>query len=229
MDHGHWRRVVAAVALAGALALNLGPQPAAAQDPFGYGYGYGYGGYGYSSYPGLGFPTMPSMYPGMLGVTPLTGLGLLPFGGLLGLGPWGLPGMNPFAALGGYGMFGSYGAMGGPGAYGAMAPGMTQTGVAAGGQARAASGASAPASAVRLTIDDTQFFPAEISLPAGTTITWVNTGTKPQTTTSEGNWDSGPIQPGGRWTAVFNVPGTYEYRSTLGPETMRGRLTITAQ
>ncbi len=90
-----------------------------------------------------------------------------------------------------------------------------------------ASPAAAPTQHVRLTIGDNLFFPAEISVPAGTEITWLNTGQTRHTTTASGLWDSGPIEPGGRWSAVFRVPGTYDYICTIHPDEMHGRLTIT--
>jgi plastocyanin len=78
-----------------------------------------------------------------------------------------------------------------------------------------------------LTIGDNYFLPAEISVPAGTQVTWLNTGSVRHTTTASGLWDSGAIDPGARWAAVFRVPGTYDYACTIHPE-MRARLTITA-
>jgi len=83
---------------------------------------------------------------------------------------------------------------------------------------------------VRLTINDFYFRPAEISIPAGTEISWLNEGQTAHTTTSvvSDQWDSGSIQPGNRWAASFSVPGTYEYYCSIHPDQMRARLTITA-
>ena len=63
-------------------------------------------------------------------------------------------------------------------------------------------------------MQDNYFSPADITVPAGTTVTWVQSGNNPHTTTSyDGLWDSG-ILPGGSgqtFSYTFNTPGTYRY------------------
>ncbi len=81
---------------------------------------------------------------------------------------------------------------------------------------------------VLLTMGDNVFFPAEISVPAGTQVTWLNNGRQRHTTTASGLWDSGAVEPGSRWAAVYRVPGSYDYLCTIHPDEMRGRLTITS-
>jgi plastocyanin len=80
-----------------------------------------------------------------------------------------------------------------------------------------------------LAIGDNYFYPAEISVPVGTQVAWVNNGRNTHTVTAPGIWDSGPIAPGGRWAAVFAAVGTFDYLCTIHPEEMRGRLTVTPQ
>ncbi|HEY7067111.1 MAG TPA: cupredoxin domain-containing protein [Chloroflexota bacterium] len=153
----------------------------------------------------------PSYYYGMAGLTGFGGLP--PFGMLPGMGNF--YGMNPGTPFGGFPGF--------PGAAGFAGYGSSPN-------AAAASNASVAASAtqnLRLSIGDNYFLPAEISVPAGTAVTWLNTGSVRHTTTASGLWDSGPIDPGARWSAVYRVPGTYDYACRIHPE-MHGRLTVTA-
>jgi plastocyanin len=67
---------------------------------------------------------------------------------------------------------------------------------------------------VTVMMEDNYFEPANITVPAGSTVTWVQNGNNPHTTTSyDGLWDSGIIQggSGGSFSFTFNEPGTYEY------------------
>ncbi len=75
------------------------------------------------------------------------------------------------------------------------------------------------------------FDPAEITVEPGTTVTWVQRGENPHTTTSyDGLWDSGMIEGGtdGTFSYTFEEPGTYEYfcepHEELG---MVGTVTVT--
>jgi plastocyanin len=67
---------------------------------------------------------------------------------------------------------------------------------------------------VTVMMQDNYFSPANITVPAGTTVTWVQSGNNPHTTTSyDGLWDSG-LLPGGSgqtFSFTFNTPGTYNY------------------
>ncbi|MBX5490402.1 MAG: CHRD domain-containing protein [Chloroflexi bacterium] len=67
--------------------------------------------------------------------------------------------------------------------------------------------------------------PSEITIPVGTTVTWLNRGTSPKSVTSPGVWDSGTIPPNGRYSAIFAVEGTFAYSAGPGAE---GRITVTA-
>ena len=67
---------------------------------------------------------------------------------------------------------------------------------------------------VTVRMEDNFFAPANITVEPGTTVTWVQSGNNPHTTTSyDGLWDSGIIQggSGGSFSFTFNEPGTYEY------------------
>ena len=79
-----------------------------------------------------------------------------------------------------------------------------------------------------VTIEDRLFAPTEMTIPAGTTVTWANQGRLPHTTTSPGVWDSDRIAPGASWALRFDTPGTFDYLCTLHPNEMRARIVVEA-
>jgi LPXTG-motif cell wall-anchored protein len=59
---------------------------------------------------------------------------------------------------------------------------------------------------------DDAFTPAQITVDAGTGITWSNSGSNPHTvTTDDGSFGSGTLQPGDTFSSTFNTPGTFAY------------------
>src|SRR5215216_6737573 len=67
---------------------------------------------------------------------------------------------------------------------------------------------------VTVRMEDNFFDPANITVEPGTTVTWVQSGNNPHTTTSyDGLWDSGllPGRSGQTFSFTFNTPGTYRY------------------
>ena len=67
---------------------------------------------------------------------------------------------------------------------------------------------------VTVRMEDNYFAPANITVKPGTTVTWVQSGNNPHTTTSyDGLWDSGIIEggSGGTFSFTFEEPGTYDY------------------
>ena len=67
---------------------------------------------------------------------------------------------------------------------------------------------------VTVRMEDNFFSPANITVEPGTTVTWVQEGNNPHTTTSyDGLWDSGMIEPGsgGSFSFTFDEPGTFDY------------------
>ena len=180
-------------------------------------YGPGYPGAGWPGAYGLGYP---GGWPGAYGLGYGGGWGS-PYG-------YGYPGGWP----GSYGL--GYPGGGWPGGYGLGGSGypgggfLSQPGAApaAPGGGQASQPAAAQVTASRLTIGDNYFLPAQISFPAGSRLSWYNSGNSPHTVTSPGNWDSGSIAPGSRWAADFRQPGTYSYQCTIHPE-MQAVLTIT--
>ncbi len=70
--------------------------------------------------------------------------------------------------------------------------------------------------------------PALLTVVAGQTVTWRNSGLGPHTVTSDaGQFDSGALQAGGTFSYTFAAPGTYAYSCTIHP-TMHGKVVVLA-
>jgi plastocyanin len=72
---------------------------------------------------------------------------------------------------------------------------------------------------VQVVIEDFAFEPAEVVVPVGATIRWINEEESvPHTTTGDGLvWDSGSLKPGESFTFTFTEPGTYRYICAIHP------------
>jgi plastocyanin len=78
----------------------------------------------------------------------------------------------------------------------------------------------------QVSIQDFFFSPANVSVPAGTTVTWVNEGNVPHTVTSDdGHFDSGVLMPGDSYTVMFEGQGTITYHCAIHPS-MMGSVTV---
>ena len=85
-----------------------------------------------------------------------------------------------------------------------------------------------------VTINDSGYVPANISITVGQTVHWSNQGTTTHTVTSDnGVFDSGTLSPpvgsttpGGTYSLAFANAGTYGYHCTLHPN-MTGTITVT--
>lgn len=66
-------------------------------------------------------------------------------------------------------------------------------------------------------IKDFKFNPETTTIPAGTTVIWINNDSTNHTVVSaSGNeLDSGIITPGGIFAHIFNDSGTYEYHCSI--------------
>jgi uncharacterized protein YkwD/plastocyanin len=74
---------------------------------------------------------------------------------------------------------------------------------------------STPSNVANVSITDTGFQPASVSLSAGGSVHWTNTASSPQTVTAaDGLFDSGPIAPGGGFSIAIAVPGAHAYSSS---------------
>lgn len=75
---------------------------------------------------------------------------------------------------------------------------------------------------------DYGFVPAQLTVPIGTSLTFVNVGGDGHDVTGSGpggDWRSGPLAPSERYTRTFGLAGTYPYVCTIHPE-MRGRIVV---
>lgn len=76
---------------------------------------------------------------------------------------------------------------------------------------------------------DDFFWPVTVSVPVGATVTWVNYGHHHHTTTGDrGQWDSGVMDRGDRFSVRFARPGNYFYYCRIHPDTMRGMVHVGA-
>lgn len=81
------------------------------------------------------------------------------------------------------------------------------------------------ASQMTVEVRDFDFFPRDLTVEAGTAITWVNRDSAPHDATDEaGGWGTGLLQQGESATLTFDSPGTYRYLCTIHPN-MKATLT----
>lgn len=88
---------------------------------------------------------------------------------------------------------------------------------------------SAPA-AVSIDMLDFEFGQANLTVTAGTAVTWINQGDKPHTATADdGSFNTNRLEPGQSATITFDQPGTYAYYCELhgGPGGQGMSATIT--
>jgi amicyanin len=84
-------------------------------------------------------------------------------------------------------------------------------------------GAAAP---VEIKIDNYSFTPADITVDAGTTVTWVNRDDVPHTVrNNDGTLKSKALDTDEKFSMTFDKPGTYEYFCSVHPK-MTGRVVV---
>jgi plastocyanin len=91
-----------------------------------------------------------------------------------------------------------------------------------------AKAAEAPADPHQVFIDNFTFNPRQLTVPAGTRVTWVNRDDVPHTATSTSKpraFNSGNLDTDERFSHVFTTPGTYEYFCILHPK-MTGQVIV---
>jgi len=85
---------------------------------------------------------------------------------------------------------------------------------------------SAWAEEQKIGIKDHIFVPANLTVPAGSKVTWVNHDADPHTVVEENNkFHSGALDTNDNYSYTFMTPGTYKYFCTLHP-TMLGSVTV---
>jgi plastocyanin len=84
------------------------------------------------------------------------------------------------------------------------------------------------ASGTDISINNAKYRPKNLTVKVGTTLTWTNNDSVPQSVTSDspGLFDSGPLQPGGKFSYTFSQAGTFPYHSTATTTTF-GSITVT--
>jgi plastocyanin len=82
--------------------------------------------------------------------------------------------------------------------------------------------------AAQVTIDNFSFNPVELTVAAGTRVTWVNRDDVPHTATSTAKpkiFDSGTLDTDQKFSHVFDKPGVYEYFCAVHPK-MTARVVV---
>jgi plastocyanin len=80
----------------------------------------------------------------------------------------------------------------------------------------------------QINIDNFRFSPREMTITAGTKVTWVNNDDVPHTATSTAkprSFDSGTLDTDAKFSHVFSAPGTYDYFCAVHPH-MTGRIIV---
>src|SRR5688500_16801121 len=99
---------------------------------------------------------------------------------------------------------------------------------ASGVAASEAAGGVAPADAgpQKIEMGDDVFQPAQLTVAAGTKVTWVNKGSKAHTVVSNDKlFDSGLVSVGADFSHTFDAPGTYLYHCAPHAK-MVGRIVV---
>ena len=79
-----------------------------------------------------------------------------------------------------------------------------------------------------MSIVDFAFQPGSLEVPAGSTVTWTNTGAATHTVTADdGSFDSGNLAPGASFSQTFNTAGTFAYHCNIHPQ-MTATIVVTA-
>jgi plastocyanin len=80
----------------------------------------------------------------------------------------------------------------------------------------------------KINIDNFTYDPAEVTIKAGTKVTWLNRDDVPHTATSSTKpraFDSKTLDTDQQFSFVFDKPGTYEYFCAVHPK-MTGRVIV---
>ena len=86
--------------------------------------------------------------------------------------------------------------------------------------------AELPVSGPRVTISNFTFSPDALTVPVGSTVTWINQDDIPHTVTSVDKVFASPaLDTGDRFSFKFTTPGTYSYFCSLHPK-MVGKIIV---
>ncbi len=97
-----------------------------------------------------------------------------------------------------------------------------------GSQAMTADKSGSSAVSAKVKMVNFAFQPATITIQRGTKVVWRNaSATTNHTSTSDtGVWDSGVVVPGGAFSRVFKVRGTFKYHCSIHPTVMKGTVKV---
>jgi plastocyanin len=88
--------------------------------------------------------------------------------------------------------------------------------------------ASNQAAGTEVQIDQFTFAPQQVTVKAGTTVTWINDDDAPHTIASSTKlFKSKPLDTKDKFSFTFTTPGTYEYFCSLHPH-MTGAVVVKA-
>ena len=88
--------------------------------------------------------------------------------------------------------------------------------------------AAAATKPVTVRIKNFAFVPAKLTVPAGTTVVFVNDDDEPHTATAANkSFDSEAIDTNKSWLHTFAKPGTFAYYCELHPQ-MKGQIVVSA-
>ena len=94
------------------------------------------------------------------------------------------------------------------------------------GGSKTSAAAASTGPAVAISIEASAYSPADVTIKPGTTVTWTNTDTTMHTVSSDnGDFDSGQLQPGGKYSYTFPDRGTFQYRDNVHP-TMYAKVSV---
>ena len=86
-------------------------------------------------------------------------------------------------------------------------------------------GGSAPAETKAVAIQGHMFMPSDVTVPAGSTITWTNDDSEPHTVVANGGaFKSQTLDKGQSYSYRFSSPGSYAYYCSVHPD-MKGTVT----
>ncbi len=109
----------------------------------------------------------------------------------------------------------------------ALALAVVAAGPRAGARASDAPSTSATSAPLIVHTKDFAFAPPTLTIPVGTTVTFVNDDDVAHTVTAtDKSFDSGNMDKGAKWTHTFNTAGTFAYFCTYHPF-MKAKIVVT--
>jgi plastocyanin len=78
---------------------------------------------------------------------------------------------------------------------------------------------SGQAESAQIEMSDDVFKPAQLTVPVGTKVTWINLGTKAHTVVDNDKlFDSGLVNVNGQFSYTYTAPGNYPYHCAPHPK-----------